>query len=294
MSSNKINNYQQYCEFFEDSLTEFFKKYPCNILPIVDAIKYGIQDGGKRVRPMLAYLAAEVFSKDIESVKNIALAVEMIHSYSLIHDDLPCMDNDVLRRGKSTTHVKFGEGMGVLAGDALLNLAFETLLSDCINANDIAAGLYISKQAGVSGMIGGQCIDIQNDKLHSLSEQQIVDLYEKKTACLLNCALVGSAIKCGATQDEIAALETYGKLIGTIFQIVDDILDITSSQEQLGKSIGKDALQDKKTFVALNGVENSKKHVHELEEKAVETLKIFGAKGSQLVDFCKYLTNRMS
>lgn len=288
---NLLKEYQQY---FENTLDDFFKKYNGSIQPINEAIEYAIRDGGKRVRPTLCYLTASIFDKSKEFVAQLALGVEMIHSYSLVHDDLPCMDNDILRRGKPTAHIKYGEGMAVLAGDALLNLAFETLLNDSSNINDIKALRAIALNSGVKGMIGGQCVDIQNNNNISFGQNEILSLYDKKTSCLLNCAIVGGALKCGANDIQVDALQTYGVLLGEIFQIVDDILDITSTPTILGKSTNKDVLQDKKTFVSLNGIDYSKKYVGTLQTKAIKCLEVFGNKAVLLAEFCMMLTNRLN
>ncbi|MEG1608405.1 MAG: polyprenyl synthetase family protein, partial [Clostridia bacterium] len=193
---NLLKEYQLY---FESTLNDFFNNYNSQIQPITDAVKYGVVDGGKRVRPCLCYLTAKVFGKPKEYVSQLAIGVEMIHSYSLIHDDLPSMDNDTLRRGKPTAHIEFGEGMAVLAGDGLLNMAFEALLEDATSIDDIRALRAIANFAGIKGMIGGQCIDIQNNNKDNFGQSDILNLYDKKTSCLFNCAIVGSALKCGAS-----------------------------------------------------------------------------------------------
>lgn len=288
-------NLEGYRTRFETVLEAYLKRHVGGIAPIDDAVRYGILGGGKRVRPILAYLGAEFCGKPLQDVDNIACAVEMIHSYSLIHDDLPCMDNDILRRGKPTVHVAFGEDIAVLAGDGLLTMAFgaaldrESFDSRCAQAVD-----YIARMAGVGGMIGGQCIDIGNDSRQALQEESVLDLYDKKTGCLLRAALVGSAIQCGADRSELQALERYAESLGRIFQITDDILDITSNASTLGKSIGKDARSGKRTYAAVVGVEKARRFVTRLEEQATAALQPYGTRGSDLVDFCNDLTRRLS
>lgn len=282
-------NYQQ---IFAKQLSDFLSNYNCKTQPIMNAIEYSLKNGGKRVRPALAYLVADYYGKTADYVQNIALGVEFIHTYSLIHDDLPSMDNDILRRGIPTTHVEFGEAMAILAGDALLNLGFESVLSGN-ELCDLKAGRYIATNSGVKGMVGGQCMDIFGET-NQLNLSDIMQLYLKKTACLLRCAVVGSAIKCGASEQEIEWLENYADRIGVIFQIVDDILDVTSTTEELGKTVGKDAESNKNTFIKANGLENSKKYVVDLQELAINDLKSNLPNSDKLVEFCKFLTNRLT
>ena len=208
----------EYKSIFEKQLQEILVEFNCDIQPIFAALSYGVANGGKRIRPALCYLGAEFCEKDANYVKNLAVGIEMIHSYSLVHDDLPCMDDDNLRRGKPTAHVVYGEGMAVLAGDALLNMAFEVMLGDkTIDTNMLNAIKYIANMSGINGMIGGQCLDLANESKENFGIEELTRLNRLKTSCLIRGALVGSAIRCGADDKEIDALETYAQNLGEIF-----------------------------------------------------------------------------
>ncbi len=259
--------------------------------PIGQAVEYAL-DGGKRLRPILCVLGANFMGQDFDSIKNLALGVECIHNYSLCHDDLPCMDNDDLRHGKASTHKKFGEGMGVLTGDALLNLAFEFMLDGEHNANYYKAVAYISKMSGIYGMVGGQCIDICSDEYREKSLDEVIKLNTLKTACLFKAALVGSSISLGAKAEEIADLEIYCSKLGLIFQIVDDILDITSNAKILGKNINSDIKADKTTYISICGIDKAREDINVLESEAIEVLQKYGKRADKLIDLAKYLTNR--
>ncbi len=285
---------EKYKVVFERHLCEWFEKNPCNISPISDAVRYGIKNGGKRIRPILCYMAGEFCGKSDDFMASTAVGIEMIHSYSLIHDDLPCMDDDSLRRGKPTSHIVFGEGMAVLSGDALLNMAFEAMLSDStFDENTLAAIRYIAKNSGINGMIGGQCIDLSNEDKSGYSLEEIKNLNRLKTSCLLKSALVGGLIKCGAQQSEIEDMGNFATKLGEIFQIVDDILDKTSTIETLGKEINKDAANGKKTVVDILGIDKSRGYIEELERLAVNDIAKYGKRAQNLIDLCRYLTQRL-
>ena len=275
---------------FEDYLYKRVNDLNCHE-PITSAVKYALS-GGKRIRPILCLLGARFMGKDFEDIKDLAVGVECIHNYSLCHDDLPCMDNDDLRHGKPSTHKKFGEGMGVLAGDALLNLAFEYMLEGEHNACYYKAVSYIAKMSGIYGMVGGQCIDIASDDYRQKSLAEVVELNMLKTACLFKAALVGSSISLGASEDEIASLELYAAKLGLIFQIVDDILDVTSNAEVLGKNINSDIKENKTTYLSICGMEKSKQDIKELEIEAIAAVAKYGDRATDLINFAKYLTNR--
>lgn len=286
---------EKYKEIFLAQLQNYFDTHKCDIQPIFDAIKYSIENGGKRIRPAFCYLGSEFMGKSHDYVSNFAIGIEMIHSYSLVHDDLPCMDNDDLRRGKPTSHKVYGEGMAVLAGDALLNMAFEVFLDDPIfDENTLKAIKYVAKNSGVNGMIGGQCIDLSNTSKSMFSLEDIRHLNRLKTSCLLQSALVGSIIKCGASDEEIKDIENYASKVGEIFQIVDDILDKTSTSEILGKNTKQDEKNDKITVVDILGIEKSKEYISNLQEEAINFIEKYGKRADNLKDMCLYLTGRIN
>lgn len=281
-----------YLQRFEELLDRYVADYDCPIDSIKQAVSYSVLDGGKRIRPLLVYLGAEFCGREAADVDYLALGLEMIHSYSLVHDDLPCMDNDVLRRGKPTTHVKFGQDMAVLAGDGLLNLAFETMLCDCKTPFDVKAIKYVADCAGIRGMIGGQALDVVNT-VDDVKLDAIEYLNSLKTGRLLKAALVGSCIKCGSDARVIGAVEQYAECIGIIFQLVDDLLDLHSTTDQLGKSVGKDAVQNKKTYVSVAGEERCRQTISSMLDKAIEAVAPYGARADNLITFAKYLTQRL-
>lgn len=286
---------EEYRLIFLSQLNDFFENYGCDIQPVYDAVKYSIENGGKRIRPALCYLGAQFCGKNCDYVSNFAVGIEMIHSYSLVHDDLPCMDNDVLRRGKPTTHVAYGEGMAVLAGDALLNMAFECFLADKnFDENTLKAVRYVGENSGIKGMIGGQCIDLTNESKRGFTLEEVRNLNRLKTSGLIKSALVGSIIKCGATEEEVKDIETYATKVGEIFQIADDILDKTSTSSILGKDVNKDSQNDKVTVVDLMGIENARAFMLKLEEEAISVIEKYGERSTKLVDMCKYLTGRIN
>jgi farnesyl diphosphate synthase len=244
-----------------------------------DAMRYGVLDGGKRLRPLLVLAAAEAVHGSREAAMRAAVAVELIHAYSLMHDDMPCMDNDVIRRGKPTVHVKYGEAQAMLAGDAMQALAFEVLTPDQEGAIEPAlqaklCGL-LARSAGHAGMAGGQAIDLASIGI-ALDEQRLRDMHRRKTGALLQASvLMGAA--CGATEARAwQALSQYGAAIGLAFQVVDDILDVTGLSETLGKTAGKDEHHNKPTYVSLLGLERARAHALELRDEAHRALAASG------------------
>lgn len=238
------------------------------------AMRYGVLDGGKRLRPLLVMAAAEaVHGAEGEAALRAACAVELIHAYSLIHDDMPCMDNDVLRRGKPTVHVQFGEAQAMLAGDAMQALAFEVLTPDQGVPPALQARLcaLLARSAGHAGMAGGQAIDLASIGV-TLDEQSLRDMHHRKTGALLQgSVLMGAA--CGqASPAAWQALSDYGDAIGLAFQVVDDILDVTQASETLGKTAGKDQNANKPTYVSVLGLEAARQHARELRAKALAAL----------------------
>ncbi len=240
-----------------------------------DAMRYAVLDGGKRLRPLLVMAACEAVGGNAQAALRVACAVELIHAYSLVHDDMPCMDNDVLRRGKPTVHVKFGEAQALLAGDALQALAFELLTPDdgSIDAQTQATLCrMLAQAAGYQGMAGGQAIDLASVG-KALSSEQLHDMHRLKTGALLQASVMMGAA-CGHPAPAAqAALRDYGSAVGLAFQVVDDILDVTADSATLGKTAGKDAAQDKPTFVSLMGLRESRNYAQELLSEAHHSLK---------------------
>ncbi len=283
---------------------------------VAEAMNYSIQAGGKQLRPLLMAESAALFT-DVSLISmegdatvqdglvNRALplfmaALEMIHNYSLVHDDLPAMDNDEYRRGRKTTHVVYGEGMAVLAGDGLLNYAFETAVCAFEKAETeaeirrVAAAMKIlACRAGINGMIGGQCADLEAEKPgENVTEEMLLYIHEHKTAALIQAAMTIGAVLAGAAQEEIAMLEKCACNIGVAFQIQDDILDVTGSLEILGKQVGSDEKNHKLTYVTMHGLDESKRQVAKLSEEAVEILASFPRRNLFLEKLTKQLIYR--
>lgn len=251
---------------------------------VISAMKYSVSAGGKRIRPVLMMSICELFGKSCEEILPFAAGIEYIHTYSLIHDDLPSMDNDDLRRGLPTCHKKFSEAMAILAGDALLNYAYEKMLSSDISGG-IKAVRYILNAAGKDGMIGGQVIDIENEN-NKISLELLNELHALKTGALIRAACVAGAVLGGASEEEVGLLGEFGSLIGMAFQVKDDILDKVSSTEELGKPVGSDEKNNKTTYLSYFGIDECENIVKELTERANEILDKF-----ENNEFLKELTN---
>lgn len=264
---------------------------------IVDAMSYSVLAGGKRLRPMLMEASYQMFGGEGEELDAFMAAIEMIHTYSLVHDDLPAMDNDLYRRGKKTTHAVYGEAMGVLAGDALLNFAFETVADAMVrSAGDmrvVKAFAVLTKKAGIYGMIGGQVVDVESEKKGQQIDRDCLDfIYRLKTGALIEASLMIGAILAGASEEEVSLMEEAGTKLGLAFQIQDDILDVTSSLEVLGKPIGSDARNEKATYVAFEGLEKAGAEVERLSREAVAILDGFKRKHTFLRELFMYLIHR--
>lgn len=259
------------------------------------AMSYSLENGGKRIRPLLTLEFCRLCGGDPSDALPFALGIEMIHTYSLIHDDLPCMDNDDMRRGKPSNHKAFGYANALLAGDGLLTLAFETVLSAPRLSADkkAAAGCLMAKAAGCSGMIAGQVMDIENEK-KSVDADTLEKTDRLKTGELIRAAAVMGCIAAGATEAQTAAAEKYCSAVGLAFQIVDDILDVTSSETVLGKPIGSDSENGKSTYVSLLGLDGASKLASELTESAKAALGIFGSEGEFLAELADRLSSRKS
>jgi farnesyl diphosphate synthase len=258
---------------------------------LVEAMRYAVLGGGKRMRPLLAYAAGELAGADPAVVDGPAAAVEMIHAYSLVHDDLPCMDDDVLRRGKPTCHVAFGEAMALLAGDALQAQAFAALVSSGMPQAAQACAL-LAQAAGPTGMAGGQAIDL----LHVGRPMTLPDLsamHRMKTGALIRASILLGAT-CGRPLPaaEEASLDAFARAAGLAFQVVDDVLDVEGSADSLGKTAGKDAAQNKPTYVTLLGLPEARRHAQSLRDEALAALVPFGARARRLVELADWITQR--
>lgn len=260
---------------------------------VYEAMRYSLFAGGKRLRPIIVLLACELCGGKEAQALPFACAVEMIHTYSLIHDDLPAMDNDTLRRGKPTNHMVFGEGMAILAGDALLNKAFEIICA-CTNVPGPAvleALRILSRASGTEGMIGGQVIDIENEG-KEIDIETLARLHLLKTGALIRAAGTMGAAIADAQPEEIKAIDDYCTNLGLAFQIRDDILDVTGSFHELGKSVGSDQENKKTTYVTIYGVDQAEELVRYYTEKAVDALGMFGHKAEPLAALAEYLVGR--
>jgi farnesyl diphosphate synthase len=238
-----------------------------------DAMRYAVTGGGKRLRPLLALAACEAVAGNTQAALRAACAVEIIHAYSLVHDDMPCMDNDILRRGLPTVHVKFGQAQALLAGDALQALAFEILTADDSLSGDMQARLcrLLARASGAEGMAGGQAIDLAAVG-QRLGEDALRRMHELKTGALLQASVMMGAACGSPSQASTQALRAYGHAIGLAFQVVDDILDVTQDAATLGKTAGKDAAQDKPTYVSLLGLQASQDYAAALHAQALQAL----------------------
>lgn len=263
---------------------------------VLEAMNYSIKAGGKRLRPMLMLEAYRLLNGSGKVIEPFMAAIEMIHTYSLVHDDLPAMDNDEYRRGLKTTHVVYGEGMAVLAGDGLLNYAYETALKSYDidkDANIIKALKVLSDKAGIYGMVGGQAVDVEAEKKGlTLDENKLMYIHERKTSALIQASLMVGAILAGADASQVEKMELIGKYLGLAFQIQDDILDVTGTLKELGKPIGSDEKNNKVTYVTLNGMEKAKKEVEKLSMKAVSLLNDFVGDKTFLQDLFVYMISR--
>ena len=263
---------------------------------LLDAVRYSLQLPGKRVRPSLTLAFAELCGGTVQAAMPFACAVEMVHTYSLIHDDMPCMDDDDTRRGKPANHKVFGEDIALLAGDALQSMAYAAMLSDeaiaAVGGERAArAACVLAQKSGVLGMVGGQTIDLSIEH-QSVGIDTVQLMEEKKTANLIEAACMMGCIVAGADDKQIGAAERYAHSIGLAFQIVDDILDVTSTAEELGKPIGSDAGNEKNTFMSLLGIERCRELVAQLTDEAVAALEAFDGDTAALADFAVKLANR--
>jgi farnesyl diphosphate synthase len=268
-----------------DALSDLEHQAPADLMA---AMRYAVQGGGKRLRPLLAlaaYQATAVDGQADQAALRVACAVELIHAYSLVHDDMPCMDDDVLRRGKPTVHVQYGEAIALLAGDALQALAFELLTpADTVIAAALQATLCrkLARAAGCAGMAGGQAIDLASVGLH-LTEAQLCEMHRLKTGALLQASVLMGAT-CGQTSPQVhQSLKVYGAAVGLAFQVVDDVLDVTADSFTLGKTAGKDADHDKPTYVSLMGLAGAQAYAQDLLAQALTALASSGLPDTQVL-----------
>ncbi len=273
---------------------------------VLEAMNYSILAGGKRLRPMLMYEVYRMLGGNGREIQPLMAAVEMIHTYSLVHDDLPAMDNDEYRRGRKTTHTVYGEAMGILAGDGLLNLAWETAMKafflegpkdkpeeEAARMRRIATAVEVlARKAGVYGMIGGQTADIEAEQAQQTDMEQLLFIHEHKTAALIQASMMIGAILAGADEEQISRMEKCAYDIGIAFQIQDDILDVTGSMEELGKPIGSDERNHKQTYVTIRGLEDSTAEVKRLSGEAIEILSSMDGDSSFLQALAEYLIHR--
>lgn len=277
----------------DDSLYLCFKEKRRLQKTVIESMEYSMQAGGKRLRPILLLEVCEMLGGNTKEALPFAQAIEMIHTYSLIHDDLPAMDNDDYRRGKLTNHKVYGEGIAILAGDGLLNLAFETMLeSICGNPHlydrGIKAMQVISKASGVNGMIGGQVVDLECEG-KKIDTETLDFIHLHKTSAMIEAAIKAGALIGGATENQYRDLENYGRCIGLAFQIVDDILDVIGDEAKLGKKVGSDIDNEKSTYPSLYGIEESKKMASSLIERSLKSLEGFDEKASFLRNLANFL-----
>ncbi|MDD6145446.1 MAG: polyprenyl synthetase family protein [Oscillospiraceae bacterium] len=286
-----------------DEYAEMMNRYLDGVLPECDfgedtvhrAMHYSLSNGGKRIRPVLVLEFCRICGGDVQKALPFAAAIEMVHTYSLIHDDLPCMDNDAFRRGKPSCHVAFGEEYALLAGDGLLTAAFGVIADSDQAKENPAAALkalsLLSSLAGANGMIGGQVVDLKNeDRQCGLDDLEKMD--RLKTGALIKCSALLGAVCAGADEAKMNAAALFAEKLGHAFQIVDDILDVTGDEKELGKPIGSDAQCGKSTYVSVLGLEPSRKYAETLTREAIEALDIFGEEKHFLADLAEKLIYR--
>lgn len=280
----------------EDALYKYFQNKTCFQKTVIESMEYSIKAGGKRLRPILLLEVCKLVGGNSDDAMPFACAMEMIHTYSLIHDDLPAMDNDDFRRGKPTNHKVYGDGIAILAGDGLLNMAFEIMLEKIISApymmeNGVKAMGVISKASGVKGMIGGQVVDLESEGKR-IDKETLDFIHLTKTSAMIEGAIMAGAVMGGATESQFKELQTYGRGIGLAFQIIDDILDVVGDEEKLGKKVGSDIDNEKSTYPSIYGIEKSKEMALDLLENSLKSLEIFDEKADFLRELVEFLRIR--
>lgn len=281
----------------EQIVTSFLPKEEGYQKTVLEAMNYSVSAGGKRLRPMLMLETYRMFGGKSKVIEPFMAAIEMIHTYSLIHDDLPAMDNDEYRRGRKTTHVVYGEAMAILAGDALLNYAFETAASAFVlDEGNPAIGkafMILASKAGVYGMIGGQVLDVESER-KEIDADTLKFIHIHKTSALLESAMLIGAVLAGASEQQQRTVELAARELGLAFQIRDDILDVTGNTDELGKPVGSDEKNHKNTYVALEGLEKAKEDVKRYSESAIDRLKSLPVRNEFLYELIEELIDRRS
>lgn len=280
--SQFMEELQQKVEHINDVLEKFLPAEEGQQKIIFEAMNYSVRAGGKRLRPILMEETYHMFGGSSAVIEPFMAAIEMIHTYSLVHDDLPAMDNDEYRRGKKTTHAVYGEAMGILAGDALLNLAYETAAKafdmEVADARVARAFTVLAKKAGVYGMVGGQVVDVESEKSDDcpITREKLDFIYRLKTGALIESSMMIGAILAGASSDEVSRVEQIAAKLGLAFQIQDDVLDVTSTLEVLGKPVGSDEKNNKATYVTFEGLDKAVSDVERISKEAEEQLDDLG------------------
>ena len=296
--SQFMEELQQKVEHINNVLEKFLPVEEGQQRIIFEAMNYSVRAGGKRLRPMLMEETYHMFGGSSAVIEPFMAAIEMIHTYSLVHDDLPAMDNDEYRRGKKTTHAVYGEAMGILAGDALLNLAYETAAKafdmEVTDARVARAFAVLAKKAGVYGMVGGQVVDVESEKSDDcpITREKLDFIYRLKTGALIESSMMIGAILAGASSDEVSRVEQIAAKLGLAFQIQDDVLDVTSTLEVLGKPVGSDEKNNKATYVTFEGLDKAVSDVERISKEAEEQLDDLGYDDAFLKELFEYLIHR--
>lgn len=296
--SQFMEELQQKVEHINDVLEKFLPVEEGQQRIIFEAMNYSVRAGGKRLRPILMEETYHMFGGSSAVIEPFMAAIEMIHTYSLVHDDLPAMDNDEYRRGKKTTHAVYGEAMGILAGDALLNLAYETAAKafdmEVADTRVARAFTVLAKKAGVYGMVGGQVVDVESEKSDDcpITREKLDFIYRLKTGALIESSMMIGAILAGASSDEVSRVEQIAAKLGLAFQIQDDVLDVTSTLEVLGKPVGSDEKNNKATYVTFEGLDKAVSDVERISKEAEEQLDDLGYDDAFLKELFEYLIHR--
>lgn len=296
--SQFMEELQQKVEHINDVLEKFLPAEEGQQRIIFEAMNYSVRAGGKRLRPILMEEIYHMFGGSSAVIEPFMAAIEMIHTYSLVHDDLPAMDNDEYRRGKKTTHAVYGEAMGILAGDALLNLAYETAAKafdmEVADTRVARAFAVLAKKAGVYGMVGGQVVDVESEKSDdcSITREKLDFIYRLKTGALIESSMMIGAILAGASSDEVSRVEQIAAKLGLAFQIQDDVLDVTSTLEVLGKPVGSDEKNNKATYVTFEGLDKAVSDVERISKEAEEQIDDLGYDDAFLKELFEYLIHR--